>query len=1188
MKKSLQQLLFVWTLGLFAFNVNAQVSIGSGTLVDQGMPIDPYFGYSYSQSVYLASEIGASGTITGVTFYATPSTDLLNASDWVVYMAATPRTTYASNTDWEPIASFTEVFNGTATIVGGEVVITFTTPFVYNGTDNLIIAAEDNMAGFDGSSDDFYCSAVTGNRSIYYRNDSNNPDPLTPPTASGLRQSVPNIEFAGITQSCPVPSALTATTITATSADLGWTENGTATTWNIEWGTAGFTPTGTANIAATMMNPQPLSGLTDNTDYEFYVQSDCGGSGTSSWAGPFSFSTPCGTFTPNYLTDFSTYVPSCWDIAGNGTIQSGPSDIGSSLWGQSGSLARINLYTTNRTDWLLSPTFDLSAGGWELAVEASANDFNSLTAFNGMGSDDSVQVVISTDGGASWIELYSFNTTTPPILTPTVYSIDLSAYTGTANMFGIRAGDGPVNDAPDYYFNVHSFEIRVPPTCVDPSAIAVANITATSADVSWTAGNGSQNGWEVSVVDAGMPAMGGTASATTTFNATGLTDDSSFDVYVREICGVGDTSGWIGPVSFSTPCGVFTPDYLEDFTNYVPGCWEEATGLLTTSTALTVGTSQWTSDGFANSSAAGAARINIWDTNQDEWLLSPSIDLTGGPFQLEYDVALTTFSGTAATTMDADDSLAIVISTDNGATWSNANILQSYTDGTEPSNTGQHEYIDLSSYSGVVRFGLYGKSTNNLAVDNNAYIDNFEVKALCLPATSTDTQVACETYTWIDGNTYTSSINSATFTIAGGSSEGCDSIITLDLTINNPTTSTDVQVACDSLIWIDGMTYTTSNNTATFLIAGGNVNGCDSTITLDLTINNSVAFTDVQTSCDSLVWNGATYTASGMYMWTGMNVNGCDSVVTLDLTINNSSSSVDTQVACDSLVWNGTTYTTSGVYSWIGTNAVGCDSSVILNLTINNSSTTTDTQTACDSLVWNGTTYTTSGTYTWTGTGATGCDSTVTLDLTINNSSLTTEVETACISYDWNGMTYTTTGVYSWTGTNAAGCDSIVVLDLTINAVDVSVTNNDPSITANAMGATYVWIDCDNNNDPIMGETAQTFTATANGNYAVIVTENGCSDTSACTAIVTVSLDDLSPLEVVSVYPNPVSNVVNVDLGGLENVQVRLLDMSGKVLRTELCETTDLFTMEMNQAPGAYIIEVQSNEFVKQFKLIKE
>ena len=128
-------------------------------------------------------------------------------------------------------------------------------------------------------------------------------------------------------------------------------------------------------------------------------------------------------------------------------------------------------------------------------------------------------------------------------------------------------------------------------------------------------------------------------------------------------------------------------------------------------------------------------------------------------------------------------------------------------------------------------------------------------------------------------------------------------MVTLDLTINYSNSGTDTQTACDSLTWIDGVTYISSNNTAIHTLT--NVIGCDSVVTLNLTINYSTAGTDVITACDSLTWiDGVTYTASNnTATHTLTSAAGCDSVVTLDLTINYPNSGTDTQIACDSLSW---------------------------------------------------------------------------------------------------------------------------------------------------------------------------------------------------------------------------------------------------------------------------------------------
>jgi PDZ domain-containing secreted protein len=109
---------------------------------------------------------------------------------------------------------------------------------------------------------------------------------------------------------------------------------------------------------------------------------------------------------------------------------------------------------------------------------------------------------------------------------------------------------------------------------------------------------------------------------------------------------------------------------------------------------------------------------------------------------------------------------------------------------------------------------------------------------------------ACDSLTWIDGVTYLTSNNTATYTLTN--KVGCDSLVTIDLIINNSSSATDVINAIDSLTWIDGVTYSTSNNTATYNLT--NAVGCDSLVTIDLIINNSSSGNDVQTARNSITW----------------------------------------------------------------------------------------------------------------------------------------------------------------------------------------------------------------------------------------------------------------------------------------------------------------------------------------------
>ncbi|MCH7535029.1 MAG: SBBP repeat-containing protein, partial [Bacteroidetes bacterium] len=116
------------------------------------------------------------------------------------------------------------------------------------------------------------------------------------------------------------------------------------------------------------------------------------------------------------------------------------------------------------------------------------------------------------------------------------------------------------------------------------------------------------------------------------------------------------------------------------------------------------------------------------------------------------------------------------------------------------------------------------------------------------------------------------------------------------------------------------------------------------------------------------------------------------------------------------------------------------------------------------------------------------------------------------------------------------GSADIFILKLCLNAPNVTVTITDPSITANATGASYQWLDCTNGYAIVSGETAQSFTASANGDYAVEVTTSGCTDTSVCITIFTVNIEENTLLNSASIFPNPNAGLVNVELGTLKGV----------------------------------------------------
>jgi hypothetical protein len=128
-------------------------------------------------------------------------------------------------------------------------------------------------------------------------------------------------------------------------------------------------------------------------------------------------------------------------------------------------------------------------------------------------------------------------------------------------------------------------------------------------------------------------------------------------------------------------------------------------------------------------------------------------------------------------------------------------------------------------------------------------------------------------------------------------------------------------------------------------------------------------------------------------------------------------------------------------------------------------------------------------------------------------STSSTETISACESYTWiDGVTYTNSN-NSATDTlvNAAGCDSIVTLDLTINPLpNTNILQSGATLTADQFANGYQWLNCDDNNSMINGETNQTYTPTVTGNYSVEVTLNGCIDTSVCVLVDYTGINELT------------------------------------------------------------------------------
>ena len=294
--------------------------------------------------------------------------------------------------------------------------------------------------------------------------------------------------------------------------------------------------------------------------------------------------------------------------------------------------------------------------------------------------------------------------------------------------------------------------------------------------------------------------------------------------------------------------------------------------------------------------------------------------------------------------------------------------------------------------------------------------------------------------------------------------------------------------------------------------------------------------------------------------------------------------------ANESIVINGNTYdatTSTGteVFTNVGPN--GCDSTVTVALNVLPALTGNNNTTICanESIVINGNTYdatTSTGTEVFTNVGPNGCDSTVTVALNVLPALTGTHNETVCDggSIVVNGTTYDAsnlTGTEVFTNVGPNGCDSTVTVTLTIDAaIDVTVTNASPTLTANQAGATYRWLDCNTNNSIIPAATSQSYTAIATGDYAVEITVGNCVDTSACENVMITGVNFNDETSNLNIYPNPTTGIFTIDLGKTNNASIIIYDVLGKVIvnETSISTVTQIDLSGHNR--GIYFVNIQT------------
>lgn len=476
-----------------------------------------------------------------------------------------------------------------------------------------------------------------------------------------------------------------------------------------------------------------------------------------------------------------------------------------------------------------------------------------------------------------------------------------------------------------------------------------------------------------------------------------------------------------------------------------------------------------------------------------------------------------------------------------------------------------------------------------------------------------------------------------------------------------PTTGVDVKSACGSFTWIDGNTYTANNNTATFVITGGNAGGCDSTVTLNLTIHavpnlsmaatanacgsinlTSVAITDANGTGATYAWfsNAActvpvttptNVTVSGTYYVVGTalacsdttninltvnalpnlsvagTVNGCgsvnlDNVAVTDANNTGAAYAWFTDAACTTPVATPASVTASGTYYVVGT-AGSCTDTLAVGITIGTSLNPSVTILADDFSVCTGNNVT--FTATVTGGGA---------NPTYQWYKNTTPVGTNANTYASNSLT-SSDQIYVRI-TPAEACASPAVaesnhINILVGATvtpQVTIIVSPGNIvapgqqvtftaTTNISGGTptFTWL---KNGVPIAGATSSAIYVTTglanndvircilHSNATCAVPDTGLSNTIQIT-VTTAGIDAQNINAYVNVFPNPTNGIVNISINtetGYQNAVIRLVDVSGKTVfaqQQDIKPGEQLYDIDTaSLAAGIYQLQITSGQTV--------
>lgn len=281
-----------------------EITIGTGTTTTYYAPFGTWYKNSWIQMIYPASNFDGPGYINSLSWEVNAAA-AHSASSLKIYIGTTTHANNESTTDWLSMDDLTLVYESGATTIGsaaGWETYTLTTPYYYNGEENLVIVTSRAASEYKS----LYYKATSGNtNAVMYRWNDNDASYAQHPgtsAATDRNANLPNmkIDFTGYVcgdEHCVAPADLTVSNITTDGAELTW-EAGDATSWQVSYMAGNAEEWTTVNVTD---NAYTLANLDQNTTYMVRVMADCGTIGMSNEAA-LSFTTVATCLVPQELT----------------------------------------------------------------------------------------------------------------------------------------------------------------------------------------------------------------------------------------------------------------------------------------------------------------------------------------------------------------------------------------------------------------------------------------------------------------------------------------------------------------------------------------------------------------------------------------------------------------------------------------------------------------------------------------------------------------------------------------------------------------------------------------------------------------------------------------------------------------------------------------------------------------------